>query len=240
MTPGSRVAGLLASLAARDHASMLDDLCELCAGSTASSVALALLTSGDVGWGVVASSDGIAGLMAESQCALGEGPCVDASRERRPVLQPDVLVTGRARWPAFTAEASAAGVRAVFALPLQVGAISVGSLGLYRRAAGGLTDTQLTDALVAADAATLVLLHLQDGRDDLHRLLAQPYGVRAETHQASGMISVQLGVGMPEALLRLRAHAYANDRPVSEVAADVVARRLRFDHSESGHTGDNA
>jgi len=48
-------------------------------------------------------------------------------------------------------------------------------------------------------------------------------------HQATGMISVQLEVSLAEALVRLRAHAYANDRPLNEVAADVVARRLRLE-----------
>ena len=42
------------------------------------------------------------------------------------------------------------------------------------------------------------------------------------------MISAQLGVSLAEALVRLRARAFAEDRLVAEVAADVVARRLRF------------
>ena len=57
----------------------------------------------------------------------------------------------------------------------------------------------------------------------------QPATYRAEVHQASGMISVQLNVSLAEALVRLRAHAYAQERPIAEVAADVVARRLRFE-----------
>jgi hypothetical protein len=40
---------------------------------------------------------------------------------------------------------------------------------------------------------------------------------------------------MQEALLRLRAHAYGSERPLGEVAQDVVARRLRF---RDDHTGD--
>jgi hypothetical protein len=51
---------------------------------------------------------------------------------------------------------------------------------------------------------------------------------RAVVHQATGMVSVQLGVSVEEALLRLRAHAYGSERPLGEVAEDVVARRLRF------------
>ena len=43
------------------------------------------------------------------------------------------------------------------------------------------------------------------------------------------MVSVQLGVGVGEALARLRARAFAIDRPIAEMAADVVAHRLRLD-----------
>jgi hypothetical protein len=49
-------------------------------------------------------------------------------------------------------------------------------------------------------------------------------------HQAAGMVAAQLEVGVGVALLRLRAHAFAIDRPLAEVARDVVARKLRFDH----------
>ena len=55
---------------------------------------------------------------------------------------------------------------------------------------------------------------------------------RAEVHQAAGMASVQLGVSVMDALARLRAYAFVHDRGVAEVAADVVARRLRFSPDE--------
>ena len=42
------------------------------------------------------------------------------------------------------------------------------------------------------------------------------------------MVSVQLGVSVTEALIRLRAYAFSHDRPLRDVAEDVVARRLRF------------
>ncbi len=48
------------------------------------------------------------------------------------------------------------------------------------------------------------------------------------------MLSVQLGVDLSEALLRLRAYAWSRERPISDVAADVVARRLRLDDSRDG------
>jgi hypothetical protein len=43
------------------------------------------------------------------------------------------------------------------------------------------------------------------------------------------MITVQLGVNAEIAFARLRAHAFAHNRRLRDVARDVVARRLRFE-----------
>ena len=52
---------------------------------------------------------------------------------------------------------------------------------------------------------------------------------RAEVSQATGMLVVQLEVEPAEALVRLRAHAYSTGRSATEVARDIVDRRLRLD-----------
>jgi ANTAR domain len=51
---------------------------------------------------------------------------------------------------------------------------------------------------------------------------------RAEIDQATGMLTEQLEARIAEALLRLRAYAYAHDRRLADVADDFVARRLRL------------
>ena len=48
----------------------------------------------------------------------------------------------------------------------------------------------------------------------------------AEVHQATGMVSVQLGVSVDEAFVRLRARAFADGRSLKAVAGDVISRRL--------------
>ena len=111
------------------------------------------------------------------------------------------------------------------------GARLLGVLG-----SGPLLDGQLADALALADTVTVLLLHRvlaeTAGDTDKERRprpgCAQSATYRAGVHQATGMISVQLNVSLAEALVRLRAHAYAQERPIAEVAADVVTRRLRF------------
>jgi hypothetical protein len=185
---------------------------------------------------MLASTDGPARTMEELQFSLGEGPCVDASRSGRPVLQPVLAGTGVQRWPGFAAGALGVGVRAVFAFPLQIGGIRVGVLDLYRDVEGHLDDRQLAQSLAFADAATSVMLHLQAGNGGS----AQPGLVamvedRAEVHQATGMVSVQATLGLADALVRLRAHAYAAERPILQVARDVIARDLHFRPEDDHH-----
>ncbi len=192
-------------------------------------VGLVLMTNAGPA-GTVAVSDGPAGTMEELQFTLGEGPCVESSRTGRPVLQPDLTRTGPDLWPEFSAGALAAGIRAIFAFPLRVGGIRLGVLDLYRDEAGELSEGELSEALSFADAATSVLLHLQAEHSAIGSgsAVIEVVEDRAEVHQASGMISVQAGVDVSEALVLLRARAYATDRPITELAADVLNRRVNF------------
>ncbi|TKA11324.1 ANTAR domain-containing protein [Actinacidiphila oryziradicis] len=174
------------------------------------------------------STDDISERLEELQLTLGEGPCVDAFTRGGAVLTPDLRTDeALSRWPVFAPAAAEAGAGAVFAFPLQIGAISPGVLDMYATEAGGLDTEDLADAMAYAHTATLVLLGTgadgpeNGGLEDLG-------GYRAEIDQATGMLTEQLGVSLEEAFIRLRAHAYAHGRRLAEVAADVVARRLRF------------
>jgi ANTAR domain len=181
-------------------------------------------------------TDQVSERLLELQLTLGEGPCHDVLAPAAPVLAADLGDAESARrWPAFTPEARGYGAGAVFAFPLIVGAIRAGVMGLYRRSAGPLRDGQLGDLLILADVGTLLLLDsLGDGAvadGDGGRLDGQSPDLalhRAEIDQATGMLTVQLGVSVTEAFVRLRAYAYAEDRRLSDVAGDIVARRLRL------------
>jgi hypothetical protein len=179
--------------------------------------------------GPVCSSNDRAEVLEELQFALGEGPCQDAFARREPVAEPDL---GRApdRWPNFTPPALEVGARGVFAFPLQAGRRPIGVLTLYQDLAGDLTDEQAVDSLAVADvlAQTMLTIHSLNDPDVLADELSDAGTHRAEVHQASGMVAVQLGIGVAEALVRLRAHAFATDRAVAAVADDIVARRLRL------------
>jgi hypothetical protein len=181
----------------------------------------------------VLATDLVAGELEEWQLSYGQGPCVDAFAAGGPVLVGDLDHKGYLeRWPVFTPAARGSGARAVFALPLQIGAIRLGVLDLYRATPGALSEPELADALAYADAVgTLVLESVRGGPDDAPPDWPRddPTVNQAEVHQATGMIAAQLDVPVDEAFVRLRAYAYAHDRRLGDVARDVVQRRLRFD-----------
>jgi len=170
--------------------------------------------------------------LEELQFTVGEGPCADAFTSGVPVLVPDLEAVGvRGRWPGLTVADGHAGASALFAFPLAQGAIRVGVLGLYRATAGPLGPEELADVLVCADTALLLLLGARSAAPGLDGLPDGDgwRGHRAPVYQATGMVSVQRGVGLEEALALLRAYAFAYDLPLGEVAARVVGRRLRLD-----------
>jgi GAF domain-containing protein len=138
---------------------------------------------------------------------------------------------GRARPGLPRDPALDAGVRAVFGFPIHVGAVRLGALNLYRDRPGALSDDQHADALVLADVAAQVVLAAQAEApvDVVAEELEAGSNFHLVEHQASGMVAAQLGVSVGEGLVRLRAHAFSRDVSVTEVAAAVVARTLRFD-----------
>ncbi len=189
-----------------------------------------MLMAGDDVQGSLCTTNAVSALIEELQYSLGEGPCLDAYHQDQPITEPDLASPHIQRWLAFTATAVDAGALAVFAFPLKAGTVRLGSLDLYMDRPGSLGDDQLADGLVIADLVANWLLDTQ---------AATPLGSLSEqlgagdfhlaVHNAAGMVSVQLGVSVAEALLRLRAHAFGEDRLLSSVARDVIARRLRFD-----------
>lgn len=196
---------------------------------TLSGAGLSLMVDGDLRGTAGVSEPGIAAIQ-ELQLALGEGPCVDAWTLRHSVLEPDLAAPAHTRWPAFTHAGVQTGVRAVFAFPLQLGAIRLGVLALYRDHPGELDADQFAHALVLADLAAEVVLSLQADApaDVLHQQLGQEPAHWAEIHQATGIASVQLEVPLDVAFARLRAHAFARERSLKAVAADIAAHRLRL------------
>jgi hypothetical protein len=232
-----RIWGLVAGQAARRGGRV--SAADVCAAAVAAvNVTGAWLTAAGSGEAVhlMRVTDEVSEHLAELQLTLGEGPSLDVSASGGPVLASD-LGTGEAagRWPAFAPAARQAGAGAIFAFPLRIGAIRAGILGLYRERPGPLSAFQLGDALILADTATLLLLESQYQAADGSTAETGPGGQpgdlalhRAEIDQATGMLTEQLGTGIAEAFVRLRAYAYAHDLRLTDVAGDIVARQLRL------------
>jgi hypothetical protein len=228
---GDRLQRILDALSSGGDAWSSARLCEVCPGIIGANGAGVMLMSGDIPRGSLCTTNEVSQLIEELQYTLGEGPCVDAYQQGKAVTEPDLADPVSRRWLAFTPPALEAGVRAVFGFPLRVGTVRLGALNLYRDSPGPLNGDQHADALVVADVAARWVLEAQAGAPP--DAIAQELEIGADfhyiVHNAAGMVSVQKGVSVAEALIRLRAFAFSSDRLLADVAGDVVARTLRLD-----------
>lgn len=180
---------------------------------------------------MICASNAVAARIDELQFDLGEGPRWQALQTRRPVLVPQIHTGSHSAWPVFAKALKGLDVAAVFVFPLTFGALDIGVAELYSSVPVALSPADHSTALQLADAVTrqllrqLLTLAPGDGTD------TPPDGSplsRREVHQATGMVLAQAGTSATDALLLLRAYAFAQGRTVREVARDVVARTLDF------------
>lgn len=226
-------------------AGVADRLCGACVEMlVVDGAAVSIIHEGSISRSFGASSD-LSRELDELQFTFGEGPCLDAVRGGGPVMVTDLADGHRDQWPAFSIAALDRGVRAVFALPVTVANMHIGALDLYRNTPGGLDSSQLAGGLVAAEFAALPLLDMMGS--DLDAAVADATSpawteltalTRVEVYQAAGILIAQLGVRPAEALVRLRAYAYAHDMTASEVAFEIIEHRLRLDDDHSSRDTD--
>jgi hypothetical protein len=228
--PDERLHRILAAISAGGDVWSSARLCGACpriAGVTGAGV---MLMQGDTPRGSLCASDGVSQLIEELQFALGEGPCVDAYQHNRVIAEPDLAGPASHRWAAFTPPAVRAGARAVFGFPLRVGTVRLGALDMYRDQPGPLTAEQHADALMMADVAARWVLDTQAGApaDVIAAELEIGADFHFTVHNAAGIVSVQEQISITEALIRLRAYAFSSDRPLNDVADDVIGRQIRL------------
>ena len=226
-----RLGRILAELSAGEGAWPVARLCAVCPRILGVDGAGIMLMSGDILRGALGATGEVSQLIEELQYTLGEGPCVDAYQQGTVVAEPDLADPVTRRWPAFTPSALRAGVRAVFGFPLRIGTVRLGTLDLYRDRSGPLSGDEHADALVLAGVAARWVLEAQAGAspDTVAEELEAGADFHFVVHNAAGMISVQQGISVTDALIRLRAYAFAGDRSLTEVAQDVVDRKLRLE-----------
>lgn len=180
----------------------------------------------------VCCSDRVARKLDELQFELGEGPRWDALSSRLPVMVPDTADSWHARWPVFGNAVHATEVRAMFVFPLILGAIDIGVVELYRTRPGVLNGASqaLASDLTEVTSWTLlrrILAHEPDHDGSFGGTEGSSLS-RREIHQATGMVLAQANVSPTDALLLLRGYSFSESRPLKDVAADVIERRLDF------------
>ncbi|MBF6170762.1 GAF and ANTAR domain-containing protein [Nocardia blacklockiae] len=164
---------------------------------------------------------------AQQDCARGPG--LDALRQGTPVAVPDVH-RHRERWPEYTGAAVRHGVSAVVELPLQLGAVRLGVLGLYAPAPREWTAADLSlGALLAGLAANHLLTtdrlrRQQQLTDQLQHALDS----RIVVEQAKGVIAGARRIGPDAAYDLIRTHARRHRIGVHEVARGIVELGLRL------------
>jgi hypothetical protein len=227
---------LLAALEGRRGVDAADRLCEACVNLFDIDAAAISLVFDGTNAGTLGSSDAAAKRYDELQFTLGEGPCLESVARRVPVLVLDLADPSDIRWPAYGPAMLANDIRFVFAMPVVVAGEHVGALDLFREIPRRLSEEQFAGAVVAAELAGIPLLDLMEG--DLQAAVGDPTSnawaelnslSRAEVSQATGMLVAQLGIEPTEALVRLRANAYATGRTATDVARDILDRRLTLE-----------
>ncbi len=216
--------------------SMADRLCRACVQLLeVDGAAISVMLEGS-SQGTIGSSSELSRRLDELQFTFGEGPCIDAVRLKVPVVAENLAGAGEQRWPVYGPTVVGLGIRAVYALPISLANSVVGALDLYRHHPGPLHGDAWLGGVLAAELAVVpVLALLSDGADvvdatDSAAVWDQLSSLaRVEVYQATGMVMAQLGVGPAEALVRLRAYAFANGLTASEVAWSIVERKLSLD-----------
>jgi len=178
---------------------------------------------------VTAASDVLARAAHDLEIVLGEGPAVTAMTAGVPVSAVGGSLADR--WPLYGPAIGELGVRAVVAVPLRHAADCLGTLCAYSPAPV-LPDRVVALAGRVADAVTYTMLLSPDltadeGVRDEPLFAESDY--QAVVHQAAGMVAVQFGCGIDDAEHLLRARAFADSKPVEEVALSVLRQETRLD-----------
>lgn len=224
---------LIAAIGNNRGTDAADRLCRACVQLLDIDAAAISLVFDGTNVGTLGASDAWARMYDELQFTMGEGPCLDSVAQQAPVSVADLADPAELRWPAYGPVMVSYQVRTVHAIPVVVAGEYIGALDLFWTQPTVLDAEHLAAMVMAAELAQMPVLDLLSA--DLHAAAANPDSnawaelntlSRAEVSQATGMVMAQLGIEAAAALARLRAHAYTVGQSASEVARDIIDRKL--------------
>ncbi|WP_242456215.1 GAF and ANTAR domain-containing protein [Mycolicibacterium sp. P1-18] len=222
---------LLAVLGVLRGTGTADQICHACVGMLDVPAAAISLVCDGVNVATLGASGDDARTFDEAQFTVGEGPGLDAVAHGSPMVVEDFADQREHRWPIYGQVLLTHHVRGVVAMPFAVAGRYFGALELFSTAPARMSGERLAAAMAAANQAGLYLLDLLDEDDNADGTawveLHTP--ARAEVAQATGMVMAQLNLRPDDALVRLRAHAYATGAATADVARAVVERRLHLE-----------
>ncbi len=179
---------------------------------------------------VMASSSERSEALELLQVQHEEGPCFESHLRGEQVFSEDLAAAGD-RWPRFTPLAVEKGFRSVQALPMRVGAETIGTLNLFRTATGRIEADDLSLAQGMADIAAGALMRERSLRET-RSVVGQLQGAlrsRVIIEQAKGAVAERAQIDVEAAFGRLRGHARAHNRRLSDVAWEIIDGRLDAD-----------
>ena len=154
-----------------------------------------------------------------------EGPCLEAFRTARPVINVDLGAAG-GRWPKFAPRATALGFHAVHAFPLRLRQQVIGAMNVFGATKGGdFEDTDVTVMQALADVASIALVQERVIRrgEVLTEQLQTALDSRVVIEQAKGAVAQARGVSVDEAFASIRGYARSHNRRLTDVARTIVA-----------------
>jgi hypothetical protein len=178
----------------------------------------------------LAASSHMAATAEALQFTAGRGPCMLSAESRLPVFATEKLLAQR--WPVFhELLVTRTPLRGVLALSLPGRLRGIGDMDLYFTDPDGPAAIDVDDARCVAELVSAQLAPAADwsiwtqatvpdwpNTPDARR--------RGRLWMAVGMVIFALRMPPADALALLRGSAYATDRTVDELAADLIERRL--------------
>lgn len=224
------VAALADSLVADyDVVDLLQLLVDECTALFDASAAGILLLSPTGELEVIVSTSERSEFVELMQLRVGEGPCVEAVTTGRVVSVEDMDHISD-RWPAFADDARRSGFASLHAIPMRLRAATIGSLNLFRDGAGELNHPDAVAARTLADIATISILQqrLVEESTIAQEQLQRALNSRVIIEQAKGYLAQSRGLDMHTAFQKIRSHARSTQTRLADVAAEIIAGRLRL------------